>query len=107
MAEQIRSMGRHALLLQMDMTRMDQIFRAVDDAAAHFGKIDILNNNAGIAPENLAKDVCEEDFDQTLAIKLKGTFFASQAAGCLMICRKYGRTVNISSQAGFSMRLRL
>ena len=57
LAEQIGAMGRRVLPLQMDMTRMDQIFRAVDDAAAHFGKLDILINNAGIAPENLAENV--------------------------------------------------
>lgn len=103
LAEQIRAMGRQVLPLQMDMTCMEQIFRAVDDVAAHFGKIDILVNNAGIAPENLAENVREEDFDQTLTINLKGTFFASQAAGRLMIRQKYGRIVNMSSQAGFSM----
>jgi len=102
LAEQIGAMGRRVLPLQMDMTRMDQIFRAVDDAAAHFGKLDILINNAGIAPENLAENVREEDFDRTLTINLKGTFFASQAAGRWMICQKHGRIVNMSSQAGFA-----
>jgi len=102
LAEQITAMGRRALPLQMDMMRMDQIFRAVDDAAAHFGKLDILVNNAGIAPGNHAENVREEDFDQTLAINLKGTFFASQAAGRVMIRQKYGRIVNMSSQAGFA-----
>ena len=101
LAEQIRAMGRKALPLQMDISHMDQIFPAVDEAAAHFGKLDILVNNAGVAPENLAENVREEDFDQTLAINLKGTFFACQAAGRLMMRRKYGRIVNMSSQAGF------
>src|SRR5947207_10804764 len=58
-------------------------------------------NNAGIAPENLAENVREEDFDATLAINLKGTFFATQAAGRIMIRQKYGRIINMSSQAGF------
>ncbi len=102
LAGEITSMGRRVLPLQMDMTRMDQVFRAVDDAAAHFGRLDILVNNAGIAPENLAENVREEDFDLTLAINLKGTFFASQAAGRVMIRQKYGRIINMSSQAGFA-----
>ncbi len=101
LAEQITAMGRRALPLQMDMLRMDQIFRAVEDAAAHFGKLDILVNNAGIAPGNGAENFREEDFDQTLALNLKGTFFASQAAGRVMISQKYGRIINMSSQAGF------
>src|SRR5262249_3669115 len=67
----------------------------------HFGRLDILVNNAGVAPENPAENVREEDFDLTLAVNLKGTFFASQAAGRVMIGQKYGRIVNIGSQAGF------
>src|SRR5205823_1777224 len=42
----------------------------------------------------------EEDFDQTLAVNLKGTFFTSQAAGRVMIRQGYGRIVNVGSQAG-------
>ncbi len=99
---EIEAMGRKALSLQMDMTRMDQIAAAVDQAARHFGRLDILVNNAGIAPENLAEDVNEKDFDATLAVNLKGTFFASQAAGRVMIRQKSGRIINMSSQAGFA-----
>src|SRR5947208_642400 len=86
----------------MDVTHLDQIFRAVDATAAHFGKIDILINNAGLAPENLAENVREDDFDLTLAVNLKGTFFASQAVGRLMVRQKSGRIINVSSQAGFA-----
>jgi len=102
LVSEIERMGRRVLRLQMDMTRMDQIFRAVNDAAAHFGRLDILVNNAGVAPENPAEKVREEDFDLTLAINLKGTFFACQAAGRVMIRQNGGRIINMSSQAGFA-----
>jgi len=98
---QITAMGRRVLPLQMDMTRLDQISRAVDETVRHFGRLDILVNNAGLAPDNLAENVREEDFDLTLAVNLKGTFFASQAAGRVMIAQKHGRIINLSSQAGF------
>ncbi len=98
---EIEAMGRRVLPLQMDMAQLDQIRRAVDDTVTQFGRIDILVNNAGIAPENLAENVREEDFDLTIAINLKGTFFASQAAGRVMIRQNYGRIINLSSQAGF------
>ena len=78
--QRIEAMGRRALPLQMDMTSLEQIFRAVDDTAAHFGRLDILVNNAGVAPENPAENVREVDYDLTVGINLKGTFFASQAA---------------------------
>jgi NAD(P)-dependent dehydrogenase (short-subunit alcohol dehydrogenase family) len=99
---EIQELGRKALPLQMDMSKLDQISAAINQAAAHFGKLDILVNNAGIAPDNLAENVTEKDFDATLAINLKGTFFASQAAGRIMIRQKYGRIINMSSQAGFA-----
>jgi NAD(P)-dependent dehydrogenase (short-subunit alcohol dehydrogenase family) len=101
LAAEINRLGRRVLPLQMDVSRMDQVTRAVDEAAAHFERLDILVNNAGIAPENLAENVREEDFDQTLAVNLKGTFFASQAAGRIMIHQKSGRIINMTSQAGF------
>ena len=99
---EIEALGRVALPLQMDMTSLDQIGRAIDAAAARFGRLDILVNNAGVAPENPAEDVREEDFDLTLAINLKGTFFASQAAGRIMIGQNGGCIINMSSQAAFA-----
>jgi NAD(P)-dependent dehydrogenase (short-subunit alcohol dehydrogenase family) len=98
---EVQRMGRRALPLQMDVSKMDQIFAAVDDTVREFGRIDILVNNAGIAPENPAENAREEDFDATLAVNLKGTFFTSQAAGRVMIGQKKGIIINMSSQAGF------
>jgi NAD(P)-dependent dehydrogenase (short-subunit alcohol dehydrogenase family) len=99
-AGEIEGLGRRALPLQMDIGQMDQIGAAVDAAVTRFGRLDILVNNAGIAPRNPAEDVREEDLDATLAVNLKGTFFASQAAGRVMIKQGYGRIVSIGSQAG-------
>ena len=98
---EIAALARRALPLQMDMACLDQVRSAVQEAAGHFGRLDILVNNAGISPENPAENVREEDFDATLAVNLKGTFFASQAAGRVMIRQNYGRIINMSSQAGF------
>lgn len=102
LAAEIQKLGRKALRLQMDMSKLEQITAAISQVAEHFGRLDILVNNAGIAPENLAENVTEKDFDATLAINLKGTFFASQAAGRIMIRQNYGRIINMSSQAGFA-----
>src|SRR5262249_41015311 len=101
LAHEIEKMSRRVLPLQMDMTSLDQIRSAVEQTVSHFGRLEILVNNAGVAPENLVENVREEDFDLTLAINLKGTFFASQAAGRVMIRQNYGRIINMGSQAGF------
>jgi NAD(P)-dependent dehydrogenase (short-subunit alcohol dehydrogenase family) len=99
-ADIVRTRGRLALPLQMDVTRRDEIARAVAEATARLGRIDILVNNAGIGPPNAATDVTEDDFDRTVAVNLKGTFFVAQEVGRGMIARGFGRIVNLGSQAG-------
>jgi NAD(P)-dependent dehydrogenase (short-subunit alcohol dehydrogenase family) len=98
---EIEKLGRRVLPLQMDVQRVDEIAGATEKAIAHFGKIDILINNVGVGPENPIEDVREDDFDYTLAVNLKGTFFTSQIVGRHMISRREGRIVNMGSQAGF------
>ena len=100
-AAEIEALGRKALPLPMEMSNLDQIRRAIAAVPAQWGKLDILVNNTGVAPTNLALDVREEDFDRTLNINLKGTFFACQAAGKVMKEGGGGRIINMSSQAGF------
>ena len=101
LAKQIQKMGREVLPVQMDVTRMDEIAGAVQAGLQHFKRIDILVNNAGIGAPNPAERVTERDFDDTLAVNLKGTFFTAQAVGKVMIKQRRGRIINISSQAGF------
>ncbi|MEV0380046.1 3-oxoacyl-ACP reductase family protein [Nonomuraea sp. NPDC050643] len=100
LAGEIERLGRAALPVQMDMTEPAQIAGAVRAATERFGRIDLLVNNAGVAPGNPAEDVTEADFDRTLQVNLKGTFLASQAAGRVMIGQGHGRIVNVGSQAG-------
>jgi NAD(P)-dependent dehydrogenase (short-subunit alcohol dehydrogenase family) len=101
MVREIEAMGRRALPLQMDMTHLAQIFDAVDQVVARLGRLDVLVNNAGLSPGNPAEDFREDDFDLTLQVNLKGTFFASQAAARVMMRQKGGSIINMSSQAGF------
>lgn len=98
---EIQALGRRALALPMDMAKLQEVRAAVEKAAAWQGQLHLLVNNVGIGPSNPAEDVSESDFDWTVQVNLKGTFFASQAAARVMIPRKYGRIVNMSSQAGF------
>jgi len=101
LVRQIQKMGREVLPVQMDVTKMDEIHDAVQAGLQHFRRIDILVNNAGIGTPAPAERVTEQDFNDTLAVNLKGTFFTAQAVGKVMIRQKYGRIINISSQAGF------
>jgi NAD(P)-dependent dehydrogenase (short-subunit alcohol dehydrogenase family) len=101
LADEIGKMGRRVLPLQMDVTNLGPISRAVEESAEHLGRLDILVNNAGWGPIDLAEDIKEKDFDRTITINLKGAFFASQSAGRIMIRQKQGRIINLSSTAGF------
>jgi NAD(P)-dependent dehydrogenase (short-subunit alcohol dehydrogenase family) len=100
LAREIQALGRRALALQMDVMHLDEISRAISDTVGHFGKLDILVNNAGGGFINLALNAPESEFDATVALNLKATFFASQAAARVMIPRNSGRIINLSSQAG-------
>ena len=98
---EIKAMGRKVIRLQMDVSSLQQINDAVENVVKKFGRIDILVNNVGVAPDNPAEKVTEEDFDHTINLNLKGTFFTAQAVGKQMIKQRYGRIINMSSQAGF------
>jgi NAD(P)-dependent dehydrogenase (short-subunit alcohol dehydrogenase family) len=97
----IQAMGRKAMAVPMDISDIDQVKTAVEAVIEHYGRLDILVNNAGIAPGNPAEKVTVEDFDRTMAVNVKGTFFTSQAAGRMMIRQGYGRIINVASQAAF------
>ncbi len=99
--QQIVAMGRRSVRVPMDVRDLGQIVAAVDAVAAEFGHLDLLVNNAGLGPANKAEDVTEADYDLTFDVNVKGTFFASQAAGRVMIGQGFGRIINLSSQAGF------
>lgn len=101
LVKEIEAMGRKALPLQMNVSKMKEIDSAFEEIKKYFKRLDIVVNNAGVAPENLAENVTESDFDYTLAVNLKGTFFVSKASGTMMIEQNFGRIINLSSQAGF------
>jgi NAD(P)-dependent dehydrogenase (short-subunit alcohol dehydrogenase family) len=98
--EELEATGRKVLAVKLDISNRDQIAVAVEEALKVFGKIDVLINNVGVAPGNLAELVEEADLDQILDVNIKGTFLMTQAVARHMIERKAGRIINISSQAG-------
>jgi NAD(P)-dependent dehydrogenase (short-subunit alcohol dehydrogenase family) len=100
LVRRLERLGRRALAVQMDVAQLPEINAAVREGVRHFGRIDILVNNAGIGAPNAAEKVAEKDFDETLAVNLKGTFFTAQAVGRVMLKQRRGCIVNIGSQAG-------
>jgi NAD(P)-dependent dehydrogenase (short-subunit alcohol dehydrogenase family) len=86
--------------VRLDLRDVASIRAAVDEVVARHGKLDVLVNNAGLGTNHDALDATEEEWDELMAVNLKGLFFSCQAAGRHMVERGYGRIVNMSSQAG-------
>jgi NAD(P)-dependent dehydrogenase (short-subunit alcohol dehydrogenase family) len=100
LAREIRDLGRRALPLQMDVTRLEEVDAAVAATVEQLGSLDLLVNNAGggagLVP---AEEVSVAAFDRTLNVNLRGAFFACRAAFEPMRERGFGRIVTVSSQA--------
>ena len=97
---EIEDHGGEALGVALDVTHLDQIDSAFGRVRDHFGSLDILVNNAGLGANHPAEDVTEADWDEMMAVNLKGLFFCCQVAGRMMLEQGEGRIINMSSQAG-------
>lgn len=87
-----------AIVIQADVSQYQQATNLIQQTVDHFGRLDIMVNNAGMEIHNSFLDVSEEQFDRVVSIDLKGAFFCAQAAAREMVKRKIaGRIVNISS----------
>lgn len=95
--EEIQKLGRKALALPLDVRNHDSIKQLVQNTITHYGKIDIVVNNAGCNARKPALDVTWDDWNMILETNLRGTFFVAQEVARHMIPRKYGRIINIGS----------
>ena len=99
-AEEIRKMGRRALILQGDVSQTEAAASMLDAVVAEFGRCDILVNNAGITRDGLLMRMKEEDWDAVLNTNLKGVFNCTKAALKYMMKQRAGKIVNIASVVG-------
>lgn len=99
-ADEMRILGRKVLACHVDVTNRTQIDAAVQLTRKQLGPIQILVNDAGIGTVVPLPEMTEAQWDQMIAIHLKGTFSCTQACVQDMIDAKWGRVVNISSVAG-------
>ena len=97
---EIKAAGGEALAVVCDVTQREQVAAAVQAALAAFGQLDILCNNAGITRDARLVKMTEEQFDQVIAVNLKGVFNMTQAVAPHMVERGYGRIITTSSVVG-------
>jgi len=100
LAAEIRSRGREAFAVTIDMTSAESIHEAFTKTAKEFGPVAILVNNAGITKDGLALRMKREDWDSVLSTNLTGAFLASQQVLQHMLRERWGRIINISSVVG-------
>lgn len=99
-AEQIRKMGRRALVVQADVASFTDAQRMVDQVKAEWGRIDILVLNAGINWDGVLWKMTEEQWDTVITTNLKGYFNYLRAAAPVMREQKSGRIVMVTSING-------
>src|ERR1017187_6232605 len=96
-AREIEGLGRKVFSVALDVRDHGSIQQAVAAVEAHFGKIEILVNNAGCNIRKPALQVSWEDWNTILDTNLRGSFFVAQAVARGMVKRGYGRIINIGS----------
>jgi len=96
-AEEIRRLGARALALTCDVTRKQEVEALRDDIASQLGTVEVLINNAGIAPAASFLEMEDRLWDEVLRVNLTGTYYCCKAFLPGMIASGWGRIINIAS----------
>jgi NAD(P)-dependent dehydrogenase (short-subunit alcohol dehydrogenase family) len=97
----VKEIGEDCLGLAADVTKADQVQKAVNAASdAYDGRIDILVNVAGIIGQGKVEEITEDQWDTMMAVNCKGTFLFTKYVVPLMKANHYGKIVNFSSKSG-------
>ncbi|MCH9007442.1 3-oxoacyl-[acyl-carrier-protein] reductase [candidate division KSB1 bacterium] len=99
-ATEIEALGRKALPLACDVAEFEQVESLIKGTTEIFSRIDILVNNAGITKDNLLIRMNQEQWDDVIAVNLKGTFNCIRAATKTLMKQRAGKIVNITSVVG-------
>jgi len=99
-ADEIRALGRRSLAVRTDVSVKSEVESLIEGTVKEFGTLDVLVNNAVMYARGTLVELSEEDWDTTVDIGLKGYYLCSQAAARVMMEKKKGSIINMSSTAG-------
>ena len=102
--KKIQNNGSEAIVIKTDVSDENSINNMVEEAIKHFGKIDILINNAGIRHIKKLLDHTKKDWDEMIAVNLTGPYLSCKAVIPHMIKQGKGKIVNFGSIASFMGR---
>ena len=100
--QEIKKKAKDSLLIKVDFSQKIEIEKMVSETMKHFGRIDILINNAAINIFSPAEEFTLEDWNKVLSVNLTGVFLCAQAVGKIMIEQKGGKIINIASVGGMT-----
>ncbi len=103
-ASEVRAEHGQALAFACDVTDRSTVEALMDRAVQEFGQLDILVTCAGVIRDNLIHKMTDEDWDLVIDTHLKGTFLCARAAQRMMVPRRYGKMVLISSTSALGNR---
>jgi 3-oxoacyl-[acyl-carrier protein] reductase len=95
--EGLKKEGHEAIFKKVSVTSESEVHSGVADAHKHFGRIDILINNAGITRDRTLLKMSKSEWDDVIAVNLTGVFTCTQAVAPIMKEQNYGRIVSASS----------
>jgi NAD(P)-dependent dehydrogenase (short-subunit alcohol dehydrogenase family) len=99
-ARDINETGGAAMAVHCDVTQVAAFRKVVEQVVAHWGRLDIMVNNAGTAITRKAIDLSEEEWDRVVDLDLKSVFFCAQSAARVMIPQQSGKIINVASILG-------
>jgi len=100
--QDIKSAGGDAFAYQANVASAEEVKGLVEATLATYGAVHFLVNNAGITKDNLIMRMKEDEFDDVIAINLKGVFNTTKAVTRPMMKNRFGRIVNVASIVGVS-----
>lgn len=101
-ADEIAAAGGCAQPYALDVSSADGVRAVVEAVTEHFGRLDILINNAGITRDGLIARMKDDAWEEVLNTNLRGAFYLTRAAAKIMMRQRCGKIVNISSVVGLT-----
>jgi NADP-dependent 3-hydroxy acid dehydrogenase YdfG len=103
LADDLAAQGGKALAIATNVTHYDQVQKLVDAAVQTYGRVDVMINNAGVAPMSQLERIKVDEWDQMIDVNIKGVLYGIAAALPYMKQQKAGHILNVSSVAAYTI----